>query len=285
MDNVFQNNSGETNEHPPRAMLMLLVDGELATKEATQLEAHLEACWACRAKTKKIQEAIADIIDFDEQILTPRITPPQSWRNFDRRLSQLAEASGKQSLSSRLLGSLNRFLPSSYHFWFPHSLLVRSAVSVLTLAFIVALIIHFTREPTVSASELLTNAINAQALRMEGIDEAVIHQKLHVRRIARTSPTEEVNWEIWRDIKNTRVRHLVASGDQSIPIDLTLASTKAGPAEIAGRNAVNELTRVLELNHMASERPLSAASYQSWHNTLQNQQDQITETKLGDGNA
>jgi len=284
MDNVFQNNSGETNEHPPRAMLMLLVDGELATKEATQLEAHLEACWACRSKTKKIQEAIADIIDFDEQILTPRISPPQSWRNFDRKLGQLAEASGKQSLSSRLLGSLNRFLPSSYHFWSPPSLLVRSAVSVLTIAFVGALIIYFKREPSVSASELLTNAINAEALQIKAIDEAVVHQRLHVRRKARMSATEEVNWEIWSDMKNERVRNLVANGDQLIPIDLTLASTKARQGEVTGRNAINELTRVLELNHMAPQRPLSAASYQSWRNTLQHQQDQVTKMKLGDGN-
>jgi len=34
-------------------------------------------------KTKKIQEAIADIIEFDEQALTPRLTPPRGWRNFD----------------------------------------------------------------------------------------------------------------------------------------------------------------------------------------------------------
>src|SRR6266581_3455620 len=102
MDKMFQNNSGEQSEHPPREMLLLFVDGELPGKEATQLETHLEACWPCRVKTKKIQEAIADIIEFDEQRLTPRLLPPQGWCNFDRKLNQLVAASGKQSLSSRL---------------------------------------------------------------------------------------------------------------------------------------------------------------------------------------
>src|ERR1700730_14249791 len=107
MDKMFQSSSGEQSEHPPREMLLLFVDGELSAKETTQLETHLEACWPCRVKTKKIQKAIADIIEFDEQILTPRIIPPQGWRNFDRKLRHLAEASGKQSLSIRLFGSLN----------------------------------------------------------------------------------------------------------------------------------------------------------------------------------
>src|SRR5216684_1493615 len=111
MDRMFQNNSGEQSEHPPREMLLLFVDGELPAKETTQLETHLEACWPCRVKTKKIQEAIADIIEFDEQVLTPRLTPPQGWRNFDRQLRQLAAQSGSQSLLARVMGSLGRFLP------------------------------------------------------------------------------------------------------------------------------------------------------------------------------
>src|SRR5437773_7931548 len=122
MDKMFQNNSGEQSEHPPREMLLLFVDGELPAKETTQLEKHLEACWPCRVKTKKIQEAIADIIEFDEQVLTPRLLSPQGWRNFDRKLNQLVAASGRQSLSSRLFGSLGRFLPTSHLFAFPRPL-------------------------------------------------------------------------------------------------------------------------------------------------------------------
>src|SRR5438309_4387882 len=111
MDNLFQNNSGETSEHPPREMLLLFVDGELQAKEAAQLEAHLEACWPCRVKTQKNQDAIADIIEFDEKVLTPRLVPPQNWRNFDRKLNQLVAASGKQRLLARFMGSMGRFLP------------------------------------------------------------------------------------------------------------------------------------------------------------------------------
>src|SRR5260370_10426251 len=134
MDKMFKNNSGEQREHPPREMLLLFVDGELPAKETTQLEANLEACWPCRVRTKKIQEAIADIIEFDEQVLTPRLVPPQGWRNFDRKLNQLVAVSGKQSLSSRLFGSLVRFLPSNHLFSLSRLLprpMVRNAAAVL----------------------------------------------------------------------------------------------------------------------------------------------------------
>src|SRR5260370_12717840 len=111
MDKMVQNNSGEQSEHPPRELLLVFGDGELPAKETTQLETHLEACWPCRVKTKKIQEEIADIIEFDEQVLTPHHTPPQGWRNFDRQLRQLAAQSGSQSFLARVMGSLGRFLP------------------------------------------------------------------------------------------------------------------------------------------------------------------------------
>src|SRR6266576_1702567 len=150
MDNLFQNNSGEKREHPPRETLLLFVDGELQTKEAAQLDVHLEACWPCRVKTKKIQEAIADIIEFDEQVLTPRLLPPGGWRNFDRQLSQLVAASGKQSLSSRLFGSLGRFFPVARLSAVRHPLaipMVRYAVASLMLLVAVSLTVSFKHEP------------------------------------------------------------------------------------------------------------------------------------------
>ncbi len=53
MDKMFQNNSGEQSEHPPREMLLLFVDGELPAKETTQLEAHLEASQTSSSLTKR----------------------------------------------------------------------------------------------------------------------------------------------------------------------------------------------------------------------------------------
>ncbi|HKZ77006.1 MAG TPA: zf-HC2 domain-containing protein [Pyrinomonadaceae bacterium] len=286
MVNLFQNSSGEKSEHPPREMLLLFVDGELPAKEAAQLETHLEACWPCRVRTKKIQEAIADIIEFDEQVLTPRIVPPQGWSKFDRQLSQLIAATGKQSLTSRLFGSLGRFLPSSHLFALPRprlSPMLRNLTAVLVVILIVALVIRFKHEPTVSASELLKNAIEAQSRQVQAIDEAVTHQKLLIRRKAQVSAVEEsVNWEIWNDTKNSRVRQFLADSNQAFPAASNTILAKDRSKEI-GRDVINELTQVLQFNHMDPQRPLSAASYQSWHNTLQRQRDEVTRSRLADG--
>lgn len=282
MDRMFQNNSGEQSEHPPREMLLLFVDGELPAREATQLETHLEACWPCRVKTKKIQEAIADIIEFDEKVLTPRLNPPQGWRNFDRQLRQLAVQSGNQSLRSRLFGSLNRFFPASHFFATPHPWfkpMARSLAAALALILVIALVIRFRHEPVVSASELLRNVTEAQAARIRSTAEPVVHQRLRVRRKDHGSFSEaSATLEIWNDTKNARIREFTIDGNQAVAF-----SGNARAPEVSRSPIIDELAQVLAVNHMDPQRPLSAASYQSWHNTLQRQQDEVTRSKLPGG--
>jgi len=285
MDKMFQNNSGEQSEHPPREMLLLFVDGELPAKETTQLETHLEACWPCRVKTQKIQEGIADIIEFDERVLTPRLNPPQGWRNFDRQLRQLAAQSGHQSLRSRIFGSLNRFFPVSHLFaaprpWFKP--LARGLAAALALILVVTLVIHFKREPIVSASELLRNVTDAQATRLRSTAEPVVHQRLRIRRIDQASANEaSATLEIWSDTKNSRVREFTVDGNQTVSLTGNVGKTQA--QEVPRNPVIDDLTQALLANHMDPQRPLSAASYQSWHNTLQNQRDEVTRSKLVGG--
>jgi anti-sigma factor RsiW len=285
MDKMFQNNSGEQSEHPPREMLLLFVDGELPAKETTQLETHLEACWPCRVKTKKIQEAIADIIEFDEQVLTPRLTPPQGWRNFDRQLRQLAAQSGNQSLRSRLFGSLSRFLPISHFVAIPRPWLkpmARGLAAVLVVILVVAFVIRFRHEPIVSASELLRNVTQAQAARIRSTAEPVVHQRLRVRRHDQASASEaSATLEIWNDTKNARIREFTIDTNQAVSITDNAGKIRA---QEGSRNPViDELAQVLAANHMDPHRPLSAVSYQSWHNILQHQQDEVTRSKLSGG--
>jgi len=279
MDSLFQNHSGEKSEHPPRELLLLFVDGELPTKDAAQMETHLEACWPCRVKTQKIQDAIAGIIEFDDQVLTARLVPPGGWRNFNRQLGQLAAASGKQSLSSKLFGSIARFFPVARFSEAPQRLLrpamVRNFAAILLLILVAALLFRFRHEPVVSASELLNHAIEAQAQQIQAKTDPVVHQRL---KVVRTDPSREseVSLEIWRDAKNGRVRQFLADGDRSIPAAANAPASNS-------KDLINELTQALKANQMDPGCPLSAASYQSWRNTLHEQRDQITRSKLADG--
>lgn len=290
MDKVFQNNSGEQSEHPPREMLLLFVDGELPAKETTQIETHLEACWPCRVKTKKIEEAIADIIEFDEQVLTPRLNPPQGWRNFDQRkfdrqLRQLAAQSGSQSLVTKLFGSLNRVFPASHFSPIARSwpaTMARSLAATLVLILVVALVIRFRHEPLVSASELLRNVSEAQAARIRSTAEPVVHQQLRVRRHDQASASEaSATLDIWNDTKNARIREFTIDSNQKVSLTDNAGKTQA--QEVPRNAVINELAQVLAANHMDPQRPLSAASYQTWHNTLQHQQDEVTRSKLPGG--
>jgi putative zinc finger protein len=285
MDNRFQNNFGEATEHPSREMLLLFVDGELPAREAAQMETHLEACWPCRVKTKKIQEAIADIIEFDE-VITPRLVPPQNWINFNRQLRQLAGEIGTPSWSAKILGTLGRLFSTVRSLkvpgQFPKGMPVaRTVAVVMILAVIGVLVVRFNQESVVSAGELLRNVTVAQAAKIRATAQPVVHQRFQVRVKDQASSREQsVSWEIWNDTQNSRVRQFVA--DTNDTVDKSTATSGQSSKTISS-GVVDELTQVLASNHMDPQRPLSAVSYQSWHNTLQQQQDKVSRSKLVGG--
>lgn len=81
------------NNHPALEELLLCADRELEESEVARIEAHLAACWACRAKTGKIEETISSLVEYEETILKPNFPPPpHNWRGFDGRLRQLLAA-------------------------------------------------------------------------------------------------------------------------------------------------------------------------------------------------
>ena len=285
MDSLFQNQNGEDNEHPRREMLLLFVDGELSTKEFAQLETHLEACWPCRVRTKRIQEAIADIIEFDETAVTPRLTPPQNWRNFDRQLRNLASQGGRPSWWSRLFTSLGRFLPvTRLAAITPEAFtpLTRLAVAVLAVIVIVTLVVQFRREPTVSAAELLRYATEAQAARIRETTQAVIHQRLQLRR--KTQNYEEmVRWETWNDTASGRFVQTCDGCSAPDPVKTKTGTQSPDPRHPAPNTLLAALNGVLVANQMDPRHPLSATSFQSWRNTLQQPLDEVLRAKHSDG--
>src|SRR5206468_3349240 len=119
----------------------------------------------------------------------------------------------------------------------------------------------------------------AQAARIHSTAEPVVHQRLQVRRKDQASAGEvSATLEIWNDTKNARIREFTIDGNQ--PVSL---SDKSGSQQLSRNPVIDELAQVLAANHMDPQRPLSAASYQSWHNTLQRQQDEVTRSKLPGG--
>lgn len=55
--------------------LLMAVDGELEDRETAQVEKHLLACWACRARRQEIEDAIAVYVRVHQRNLNSRIPP------------------------------------------------------------------------------------------------------------------------------------------------------------------------------------------------------------------
>lgn len=120
MDNSLQNGMNGDEQHPPREQLLLYVDRELGPKGAARIETHLGACWSCRARVSKIEKSIADYMEFDGAMLTPRLSPPpNSWHGFDGALRQAVAESGRRSLLSIVLASFGRFFSRARHLVMP----------------------------------------------------------------------------------------------------------------------------------------------------------------------
>jgi hypothetical protein len=78
--------------------LLLAADGELPTRRAAQVHAHLAACWDCRARMAEIEGTIADFARAHRQALDPQVPPIAGQRALLR--AQLAELSSKSPTGS-----------------------------------------------------------------------------------------------------------------------------------------------------------------------------------------
>src|ERR1700683_4166850 len=77
--------------HLTNQELLLTADGELPTRRAAQVRAHLAACWDCRARMAEIEGAIADFARAHRQTLDPQLPSTAGSRALLRaQLSELA---------------------------------------------------------------------------------------------------------------------------------------------------------------------------------------------------
>jgi len=71
--------------------LLLAADGELETRDAAEVERHVTACWACRARRKEIEDAIAMYVRLQRSQLDVRIPPSAGPRALLKaRLTEMA---------------------------------------------------------------------------------------------------------------------------------------------------------------------------------------------------
>jgi hypothetical protein len=79
--------------------LLLAADGELSSRRAAHIRAHLAECWPCRARMAEIERTIADFARAHRQSLDPQLPPIAGPRALLR--AQLSELASEHEASSR----------------------------------------------------------------------------------------------------------------------------------------------------------------------------------------
>lgn len=59
--------------HPSDQEMLLAADGELSSRRAASIRAHLAGCWACRARMSELETTIRDFIELHRSGLDPRL--------------------------------------------------------------------------------------------------------------------------------------------------------------------------------------------------------------------
>lgn len=287
MDSLFKTINSGDHGHPSEDLLLLHVDRELGAKAVTTIRSHLDACWSCRVRTEKIEETISTFIDYRNQVLRPLSSPPPHyWRDFDGKLKGLVSEVGRPSVFANLRGALGRvfFTPNvSLNLGF----LMRPIAVALILTLLVAVFLRFNRTSIVSASEMLQRAADAQRNEISKTPQAVVYQKLQVkRRLISRSTSEAFTWEVWNDTVNSRTQRSIedAAGRHFLKDESKVGGSDEIPNTSAAQNesALTRLSSVLRANHMNPVMPLSAASYEAWSRSVTHKHEEVIRTTDGD---
>src|SRR6266576_1756916 len=189
-DNSADNHRSGQNQHLSDEQLLLALDGELSSRKTAWVEAHIEACWSCRARSQQIEEAIADVVEHRDCLTKPYFPLSDGGReSFVVQLELLARAVGRPSLLSRILEQL-RVLSA-----FSQSTPRHAWISALVLASFA--LFFFTRlweVPKVSASQLLEESRVFELRQLHSVAKPVVYQKLRIR-----IGTKAVTRTIYRD--------------------------------------------------------------------------------------
>jgi hypothetical protein len=83
-----------TDFHVPEQELLLAADGELSARRMAKVQAHLTACWTCRARMRQIETTIVDFVQVHQRNLDAELPPAGAPRRlFQTRLAQMANSS------------------------------------------------------------------------------------------------------------------------------------------------------------------------------------------------
>ncbi len=264
MKELFQRIAGPAN-HISDGLLVKHADGELPQREVDRVNAHLKYCWSCRTRRDRIEQAISDVVQYQDRQLRPYLPPAAGGRSmFLARLDQLATQETSESWWHQVLSSIGpvsgwRFNP------------VWTRVAIATCVLLVTLI-FLPRTQKISAAELLQRTRSAEIQSLSAVVQPVIFQKLNIRAAGHS-----VTRTIYRDTASRRRKDQLAldTGTIQFPVSAAKSATAANEPEDLKQvqNALEQEFVAANLNWLD---PLSVSAYKTWHNGLQQRKEDVT---------
>src|SRR5579862_3419211 len=96
MSSLFHRGSGLA--HPGEEQLLRYTDGELEPRQARKVEAHLKACWQCRAELEEIGNTVSECVRYRKQVLAEHLpSPPARWTDLSAGFDEIDRAYSRAS--------------------------------------------------------------------------------------------------------------------------------------------------------------------------------------------
>lgn len=149
--------------HPDAECLLQYADGELPSRQAVHVRAHLEACWRCRAELEDVQETITEYVRYEQTVFDSPPDPPVPWNGFGTRLERLI-AERQNRWSHRGIALVKAILPNRR--------ILATALAVTIVVFFA--FVELRHPPAVNAAELLKRASEQEV-------KAVHHPRLRIK--------------------------------------------------------------------------------------------------------
>lgn len=225
--NFFENNLDRL-QHLSDETISRLIAGELPTVRAFRARSHIERCWRCRARREAFEKVAMQITEHRNRLAERMPTDSGRRAQLLAELRQKAEQQSPQPVWLRSLINLRSRIGNQMNPIF-------ASVVIVTAAAFLLFWVWQRGANSVTAAELLRRAEASDAAQKE--TTGAIYQKFRI-----TTSHAEIEREVYRDPRGVRRRRPEPVKAKEQPLQQTLAS--------AG---------------IDWDAPLSASSYQQWH--------------------
>lgn len=240
MNNFFSRFCIGSRKHVTDGELLAFMDGEARIGQARTIRIHLEACWSCRRRYEQIQTTIFEFMDYRKQLTARYMPPPSSGRVQFLAMLDNERARTRPSWCARILNRLRSWV------FVMHPAL---SACLIVVGVAVTLLVSLRNPTTVSAGELLKKAEAAETHFNDNRRHILVSQRIRL-----SSPTSNFECMLYRDSEGRR-----------------------HPRSSVLNRADSEVKRRLEVAGIDGQQPISATSFQRWHDGLSEKQDTVSE--------